>query len=88
VINSCVLSLFNIFCILSAKIFSLVGNPIPEDKRYSSLKAMMRLYIGVDNRLTDINLNTTFYASNLVMVRILNILAYFLYFYIYLESKF
>lgn len=51
-----------------SSIFSLTGLPIKNDSRYSSLEAMMRLYIGVDNRLTDINVNTTFYASNITTV--------------------
>ena len=47
----------------------MIGSPIRNDSRYSSLEAMMRLYIGVDNRLTDINANTTFYALNITTVK-------------------
>ena len=36
--------------------------------QYSSVEAMMRIYVGINDHLTDINVNTTFYASDIRIV--------------------
>lgn len=52
-------------CVEEKEIFLLVGLPISNIEKYSSLVKMMRIYVGVHNRTSDINVNTTYYAKRI-----------------------
>jgi hypothetical protein len=57
---------------LSSIVFGLTGNPVQNDPRFSNLEAMMRIYIGIHNRLTDVSVNTTYHAAKITPVVINN----------------
>ena len=44
----------------SQNIYNLVGNPIKGSPMYGSLAQMMRVYVGITTRSTDINYRDTY----------------------------
>jgi hypothetical protein len=53
-----------------SSIFSLVGNPVPNSNQYGSLAQMMRVYVGITTRSTDIDANNTYRVSKVLSVSI------------------
>ncbi|CAF0786128.1 unnamed protein product [Brachionus calyciflorus] len=47
-------------CVQSSSIFSLVGDPIASHTLFGSLEKMMRVYVGVNTRSTDITAENTY----------------------------
>jgi hypothetical protein len=54
-----------------SSIFSLVGNPVRNSNQYGSLAQMMRVYVGVTTRSTDIDANHTYRVAKVLSVCIL-----------------
>lgn len=52
-------------CVLERSIFSLVGNPIPNSNLYNSIESMMRVYVGVTNRTSDISPVNTYRVAKI-----------------------
>lgn len=50
-------------------VYSLVGSSVPNNLQYDSVTSMVRLYIGVSTRSTDINEKTTYKAVKISSVR-------------------
>lgn len=50
-------------------IYSLVGNPIPNSNLYNSIESMMRVYVGVTNRSSDITAMNTYRVAKITSVR-------------------
>jgi hypothetical protein len=48
--------------------FGLVGRPVLNSDLYGSLARMMRVYVGITKRSTDINHNNTYRVSKIVSV--------------------
>jgi len=53
-------------CVNTAPIFEIIGNPIPSHPNYANFERMMRVYVGVHNRDTDINALNTYYVTRII----------------------
>ena len=76
-------------CVLKSTIFSLVGSPVANSTKYATIEKMMRVYIGVHRRSSDISPENTFYAEKILSVSSLSlslsrfniVLSYLFYFF-------
>ena len=48
--------------------YDLIGKPDPNNPKFSSLTKMIRVFVGVHDRSTDINAKTTYYAAEIIHV--------------------
>jgi len=55
-------------CVVKESIYRLVGSPVPNSSLYGSVEAMMRIYIGISKRSTDINEKNTYFAIKILSV--------------------
>jgi hypothetical protein len=55
-------------CVVKESIYRLVGSPVPNSSLYGSVEAMMRIYIGINKRSTDINEKNTYFAIKILSV--------------------
>jgi hypothetical protein len=62
------LDLIRFFQHLSAPIFEIIGTPIQTHPNYANFEKMMRVYVGVHNRDTDIKALNTYYVSKIIRV--------------------
>jgi len=69
------LSLFTIYCLKYLKkresIYRLVGPPVPNSSLYGTVEQMMRVFVGVNKRSSDIHTNNTYYAIKILSVIIM-----------------
>lgn len=65
--------------------FGLVGGPIRSVEKYSSVERMMRIYVGVHDRLIDISSNRVYNVEKIVIVRIRHL--FFSFFFIRLRNN-
>lgn len=53
-------------CVEASSVYALVGSPVANSENYKSVQSMIRIYIGVSKRSTDVNAKTTFQASRIL----------------------
>lgn len=53
-------------CVVKESIFKLVGSPVQGSNMYGTVESMMRIFVGINKRSTDINQNNTYYAIKIL----------------------